>query len=161
MAMLVDRGLVDYDDLVSEHWPEFGVHGKEEITVADVMRHEGGVPHLADPTAPGDVSRGFVTNMNIGHWAQEGGTDAMRCTKNKQLENHPANEITPNSHQMASDDVGCGFDECHHHWHLLISGSWFPPRTSRASTGWKPSWPAQEIGEARRRQGQAKSRLSI
>lgn len=53
MAILVDRGLISYDDLVSKHWPEFGTtaNGRENVTVADVMRHEGGVPYLADPNS--------------------------------------------------------------------------------------------------------------
>ena len=51
MAMLVDRGLVDYDDLVTKHWPEFGANGKDTITVADVMRHAGGVPLIVDPNS--------------------------------------------------------------------------------------------------------------
>ena len=48
MAMLVDRGLVSYDDLVTKHWPEFGANGKDTITIADVMRHSGGVPFIVD-----------------------------------------------------------------------------------------------------------------
>jgi len=60
VAMLVDRGLLRYDDRVAAHWPEFGAHGKENITIADVMRHEGGVPYLADPRAPDEPKRNFV-----------------------------------------------------------------------------------------------------
>ena len=54
MAMLVDRGLLCYDDLVSKYWPEFGTteNRRENVTVANVMRHEGGVPFLADPDNP-------------------------------------------------------------------------------------------------------------
>ena len=54
MAMLVDRGLVDYDDPVTMYWPEFGANGKDRVTLADVMRHEGGVPFLVDPKSPSD-----------------------------------------------------------------------------------------------------------
>ena len=43
MAMQVDRGLLSYSDKVSKHWPEFGQKGKDNITVADVMRHEAGL----------------------------------------------------------------------------------------------------------------------
>ena len=46
MAMLVDRGLVNYNDPVQKHWPEFGANGKDQITIADVMRHAGGVPFV-------------------------------------------------------------------------------------------------------------------
>ena len=49
MAMLVDRGLLSYDDLVTKHWPEFGANGKDTVTVADVMRHAGGVSVITDP----------------------------------------------------------------------------------------------------------------
>ena len=32
---------------MTKHWPEFGAQeGKELITVADVMRHEGGMPQF-------------------------------------------------------------------------------------------------------------------
>jgi CubicO group peptidase (beta-lactamase class C family) len=43
---LVDRGLLSYDTPVAEYWPEFGVNGKEEITVRDVLRHRAGLSHL-------------------------------------------------------------------------------------------------------------------
>jgi len=37
--------------LVTKHWPEFGANGKDTITVADVMRHAGGVPLIVDPNS--------------------------------------------------------------------------------------------------------------
>ena len=43
LAMLVDRGLIEFSDRISTHWPEFGENGKEETTIADLMRHEGGM----------------------------------------------------------------------------------------------------------------------
>ena len=33
-AVLVDQGLVTYDDKISKHWPEFAKNGKEDITIA-------------------------------------------------------------------------------------------------------------------------------
>ncbi len=42
-ATLVDRGLVRYDDLVGDHWPEFAAAGKEDIRICDVLRHEAGL----------------------------------------------------------------------------------------------------------------------
>ena len=38
VAMLVDRGVLDYGDRVCQHWPEFGAEGKERITIEDVLR---------------------------------------------------------------------------------------------------------------------------
>jgi len=49
IAMAKDNGLLDYGDKISKHWPEFGEEGKEDITVADLMRHEAGLAHF--PTA--------------------------------------------------------------------------------------------------------------
>ena len=43
MASLVDRGLLDYNAKVVAYWPEFGSHGKDQLSVADVMRHEAGL----------------------------------------------------------------------------------------------------------------------
>jgi CubicO group peptidase (beta-lactamase class C family) len=47
VAMLVDRKLLDYDQKISHYWPEFAKNGKENITVADLMRHEGGLSNFA------------------------------------------------------------------------------------------------------------------
>ena len=43
LAHLIDLGLLSYDDKIAKHWPEFGTHGKDVITVADLMRHEAGL----------------------------------------------------------------------------------------------------------------------
>jgi len=40
---LAERGLIDYHAPVTRYWPEFGVRGKHEITVADVMTHRAGL----------------------------------------------------------------------------------------------------------------------
>lgn len=39
IAMLVDRGQLKYDDEVIKYWPEFGQHGKNNITVQWIMSH--------------------------------------------------------------------------------------------------------------------------
>jgi len=43
LHILVDRGLIAYDDPVSLHWPEFAQGGKEHVTVRQVMCHEAGL----------------------------------------------------------------------------------------------------------------------
>lgn len=50
LAMQVDRGLVDYEDLVGAHWPEFAANGKEATTVAHLASHQSGNPGLREPT---------------------------------------------------------------------------------------------------------------
>jgi CubicO group peptidase (beta-lactamase class C family) len=39
----VDRGLLGYDDAVAKHWPEFGVGGKDRVTVRELMTHRAGL----------------------------------------------------------------------------------------------------------------------
>ena len=46
IAMAKDNGLLDYGDKISKHWPEFGQEGKEDITIADFMRHEAGLANF-------------------------------------------------------------------------------------------------------------------
>jgi CubicO group peptidase (beta-lactamase class C family) len=43
LHLMVDRGLLDYDDPVAKHWPEFAQCGKEGITVRHVLCHEAGL----------------------------------------------------------------------------------------------------------------------
>jgi CubicO group peptidase (beta-lactamase class C family) len=43
IARLADQGLLDYDALITDYWPEFGAQGKDQLTVAQVLSHLGGV----------------------------------------------------------------------------------------------------------------------
>ena len=40
---LADRGLIDYDEQVATHWPEFAAAGKERITVRQLLSHRAGL----------------------------------------------------------------------------------------------------------------------
>lgn len=44
LHMLADRGQLSYDDLVVDHWPEFGKHAKNKITVRQVLTHRADIP---------------------------------------------------------------------------------------------------------------------
>lgn len=50
VAVLVDRGLIDYAAPVTRYWPEYGANGKAETTVAQLMSHQAGLPGFAEPT---------------------------------------------------------------------------------------------------------------
>ncbi len=54
VALLVDRKLMAYSDPVSLHWPEFAANGKGDITVAQLLSHQGGLPGFAAPTVVED-----------------------------------------------------------------------------------------------------------
>ena len=44
IARLVDAGRLAYEQRVAEVWPEFAQAGKEQVTVAQVMSHQAGLP---------------------------------------------------------------------------------------------------------------------
>jgi CubicO group peptidase (beta-lactamase class C family) len=46
LHVLVDRGLLDYDDRVADYWPEFAQGGKDRITVRHVLAHQSGLYHI-------------------------------------------------------------------------------------------------------------------
>ena len=55
VAMLVDRGLLNYDDTVASVWPEFAQNGKQSITIAQVLSHQAGLPAFEEPTTVVDL----------------------------------------------------------------------------------------------------------
>ena len=66
MAMLVDRGLLCYSDRVAKHWPMFGQKGKDGLTVADVLRHEGGLPFFSQQMEIEDSWPENIANNGVG-----------------------------------------------------------------------------------------------
>ncbi|MFC4372588.1 serine hydrolase domain-containing protein [Nocardia halotolerans] len=46
IATAVSRGLLDYEAPVAKYWPEFGAHGKERITVRQLIDHQAGLSGL-------------------------------------------------------------------------------------------------------------------
>ncbi|QIS18885.1 serine hydrolase domain-containing protein [Nocardia terpenica] len=46
IAAAVSRGLLDYERPVARYWPEFGSHGKESVTVRQLLDHQAGLPTL-------------------------------------------------------------------------------------------------------------------
>ncbi|MGN7860846.1 serine hydrolase domain-containing protein [Microbacterium sp. 22303] len=49
LIMATDQGLLDLDQPVAAYWPEFGVHGKDRITVRHALAHRAGVPAFTQP----------------------------------------------------------------------------------------------------------------
>ena len=39
IGIMEDKGLLNYDDPVCKHWPEFAKNGKENILISDLMKH--------------------------------------------------------------------------------------------------------------------------
>lgn len=53
--VLVDRGRLDYDVAVCDLWPEFGAHGKEAVTVEEVLSHSAGIPQMPEGVSVGEM----------------------------------------------------------------------------------------------------------
>ncbi|MEZ5639491.1 MAG: serine hydrolase domain-containing protein [Burkholderiaceae bacterium] len=51
VAMLVERGKLDYAAPVAQYWPEFAANGKQDITVDQVMSHQAGLDGLPVPVS--------------------------------------------------------------------------------------------------------------
>lgn len=62
IASLVSKGLLRYDALITQYWPEFGAKGKHEVTVAELMRHEAG---LANFDTSLDMEDLFTENIKL------------------------------------------------------------------------------------------------
>lgn len=52
VACCVEKGLINYEDRVAEVWPAFGAHGKDKLTLAEMLAHQAGVPGFVDPVDP-------------------------------------------------------------------------------------------------------------
>jgi len=53
---LVSRGLIDLDQPVAHYWPEFGVNGKDRVSVREALGHRAGVPILSGSVTMQDLA---------------------------------------------------------------------------------------------------------
>ncbi len=49
MALAQSRGLLDYEERVCTYWPEFAEHGKEQVTVRQLLSHQAGLFAIDTP----------------------------------------------------------------------------------------------------------------
>jgi len=49
LAIAHSHGWLDYDERVSRYWPEFGQHGKDRITVRQLLAHQAGLFAIEEP----------------------------------------------------------------------------------------------------------------
>ena len=55
-AMMVERGKAAYEDPVAKFWPEFVANGKDGITIAQLLSHQGGLCGLDQPVTLEDLA---------------------------------------------------------------------------------------------------------
>lgn len=66
MASLVSKGLLDYSAKVTQYWPEFGNAGKQDLSIADLMRHEAGLAAFNVSIKPDDLRTHNIKKNKIG-----------------------------------------------------------------------------------------------
>ena len=66
--ILVDRGLLDLEAPVSDHWPEYACAGKESTTVRMLLDHSAGVPAVDARLQPGDM---YDADVMAAHLARQ------------------------------------------------------------------------------------------
>lgn len=49
LLMAADRGFLDLDLPIADYWPEFGAHGKDQITAREALAHRAGIPAFSQP----------------------------------------------------------------------------------------------------------------
>jgi CubicO group peptidase (beta-lactamase class C family) len=59
LAIAHSRGWLDYEERVARYWPEFAQHGKETITVRQLLAHQAGLFAFDEP-----VSRDVVADLD-------------------------------------------------------------------------------------------------
>jgi CubicO group peptidase (beta-lactamase class C family) len=87
MASLVGKGLLRYEAKITEYWPEFGANGKDELTVADLMRHEAGLATFSVSLDPKDLLTENIKLNNVGR-VIEGHTQTFRKGGGSKREYH-------------------------------------------------------------------------
>jgi CubicO group peptidase (beta-lactamase class C family) len=55
MHRLIEQGVINPDEKVSTYWPEFANNGKENITVAMIMRHRSGLSAVREDLTLADL----------------------------------------------------------------------------------------------------------
>jgi CubicO group peptidase (beta-lactamase class C family) len=59
LALAHSRGWLDYDERVAAYWPEFAEHGKDRVTVRQLLAHQAGLFALDEP-----VTRELVADLD-------------------------------------------------------------------------------------------------
>ena len=66
LGYLVSQGRLAYDSRVADYWPEFAQAGKDQLTVADVMRHEAGLSAFDVSLAPEQLLPDAIKANRVG-----------------------------------------------------------------------------------------------
>jgi CubicO group peptidase (beta-lactamase class C family) len=71
MASLVGQGLLNYTAKITDYWPEFGNKGKQDLTVAELMRHEAGLAAFNSSLDTQDLLTDNIKQNKVGKVIEE------------------------------------------------------------------------------------------
>lgn len=64
IMQLVESGRLELDAKIGEYWPKCGLHGKEQITIRQLLTHTSGLPALLPPwQIPEDPNQHYVYGL--------------------------------------------------------------------------------------------------
>jgi hypothetical protein len=107
--------MIEYDAKVTKYWPEFGQHGKGDLTVSDILRHEGGLPKFHKQFSPKDLLRENIKKNSIGKIIE---TDKSHWPLKRKREYHQRRDLITNEIFRRADHkkrtMGEFLDECYY-----------------------------------------------
>jgi CubicO group peptidase (beta-lactamase class C family) len=69
IAMCVEQGLLDYSERVVAYWPEFAAHGKDTVTVAQLLSHRAGLYTVDGPITLDEALHWDTVTQRLAHTA--------------------------------------------------------------------------------------------
>lgn len=67
VAMLVDDGRLSLSEPVARYWPEFGSHGKHELSVRALLSHQAGLLNLDEPLTGAEFVDSTLAASRLAH----------------------------------------------------------------------------------------------
>jgi CubicO group peptidase (beta-lactamase class C family) len=74
--VMIDRGMITADTRVCELWPGFAAHGKDTVTLLDVLTHRAGLPAVTGAVTAGDL---YDWDGMVGHLERSAPTVPFRA----------------------------------------------------------------------------------
>lgn len=104
IAILVDRGYLSYNTKIAQIWPQFSEHGKDSITIEDLMKHESGLHKFDFTLSTIELNRQVLKDPTRNTVCNK-----IASSKSKRL---LANSSIPNDSENIS----------HRHYHFVTRG---------------------------------------
>ena len=82
MGVLYGKGLFKYEDPIAKHWPAFAQNGKENVSISDVFRHQGGLAWFTESfSTVKDIWTDNIKQNKVGELIEKQGLHYPTSTK--------------------------------------------------------------------------------